>query len=108
MTDVERPVPVQETLEASPNGRTVKNKLSMVVFSGDVDKVTAALIMATGAAAAPRSWRPGCKPRSGPSARARSSSKPVIRSPSPRRSGGTLERDVLVEARHVGGDGRLR
>lgn len=51
MTDVERPVRVQETLEASPNGRTVKNKLSMVVFSGDMDKVTAALIMATGGAA---------------------------------------------------------
>jgi peroxiredoxin family protein len=33
------------------NGKATKNKLSMVVFSGDMDKVMAALIIATGAAA---------------------------------------------------------
>lgn len=32
-------------------GKAIKNKLSMVVFSGDMDKVMAAFIIATGAAA---------------------------------------------------------
>jgi len=37
---------------ANSNPNAVKNKLSMVVLSGDLDKVFAALIIATGAAAA--------------------------------------------------------
>jgi peroxiredoxin family protein len=36
---------------ANTNPNAVKNKLSMVVFSGDMDKVMAAFIIATGAAA---------------------------------------------------------
>ncbi len=36
---------------ASTNPNATKNKLSMVVFSGDMDKVMAAFIIATGAAA---------------------------------------------------------
>jgi peroxiredoxin family protein len=41
----------ENTIQVSKNGKEVKNKLSMVVFSGDMDKVMAALIIATGAAA---------------------------------------------------------
>ncbi|MEX0788040.1 MAG: DsrE/DsrF/DrsH-like family protein [Anaerolineales bacterium] len=46
-------VPVPEaTAGPSPNGNhPTKNKLSMVVFSGDMDKVMAALTIASGAAA---------------------------------------------------------
>ncbi len=43
--------PLENTLTVQSNGRATKNKLSMVVFSGDMDKVMAALIIATGAAA---------------------------------------------------------
>jgi peroxiredoxin family protein len=39
------------TLQVSTNAKAQKNKLSMVVLSGDMDKVMAALIIATGAAA---------------------------------------------------------
>ena len=43
--------PAESTIQVHGNGRETKNKLSMVVFSGDMDKVMAALIIATGAAA---------------------------------------------------------
>ncbi len=43
--------PAENVMQVSSNGRAVKNKLSMVVFSGDMDKVMAALIIATGSAA---------------------------------------------------------
>jgi len=43
--------PAESVMHVSSNGKAVKNKLSMVVFSGDMDKVMAALIIATGAAA---------------------------------------------------------
>jgi peroxiredoxin family protein len=43
--------PLENTLQVSRDGKAVKNKLSMVVFSGDMDKVMAAFIIATGAAA---------------------------------------------------------
>lgn len=42
---------MENSMQVSSNGKAVKNKLSMVVFSGDMDKVMAALIIATGAAA---------------------------------------------------------
>jgi len=42
---------LESTLQLQGNGKATKNKLSMVVFSGDMDKVMAALIIATGAAA---------------------------------------------------------
>ena len=38
-------------MQVNSNPNATKNKLSMVVFSGDMDKVMAALIIATGAAA---------------------------------------------------------
>jgi len=41
----------ETAFQAHHNGRAVKNKLSVVVFSGDMDKVMAAFIIATGAAA---------------------------------------------------------
>ncbi len=44
--------PMEQTIQVHSNGKSTKNKLSMVVFSGDMDKVMAALIIATGAAAA--------------------------------------------------------
>jgi peroxiredoxin family protein len=44
-------LPMENSMQVSSNGKAVKNKLSMVVFSGDMDKVMAALIIATGAAA---------------------------------------------------------
>jgi peroxiredoxin family protein len=44
-------LPSENTLQVHNNPKAVKNKLSMVVFSGDMDKVMAALIIATGAAA---------------------------------------------------------
>ena len=43
--------PLENTLTIQSNGKNIKNKLSMVIFSGDMDKVMAALIIATGAAA---------------------------------------------------------
>jgi len=43
--------PAEATMHVSSNGKPVKNKVTMVVFSGDMDKVMAALIIATGAAA---------------------------------------------------------
>jgi peroxiredoxin family protein len=39
------------TMQVTSNAKAAKNKLSMVVCSGDMDKVMAALIIATGAAA---------------------------------------------------------
>lgn len=52
MNTLESPAfPAEQTMPISSNGKAVKNKLSMVVFSGDMDKVMAALIIATGAAA---------------------------------------------------------
>lgn len=44
-------LPFVQTMEFNTNGKATKNKLSMVVFSGDMDKVMAAYIIATGAAA---------------------------------------------------------
>src|SRR5512138_3048917 len=41
----------EATEQPSPNGAARPKKLSMVVFSGDMDKVMAAFIIATGAAA---------------------------------------------------------
>jgi peroxiredoxin family protein len=43
--------PMENVLQVHTNGKATKNKLSMVVFSGDMDKVMAAFIIATGAAA---------------------------------------------------------
>ena len=43
--------PYVQHIQVQKNEEAVKNKLSMVVFSGDMDKVMAAFIMATGAAA---------------------------------------------------------
>ncbi len=43
--------PVANEIQVQHNPGATKNKLSMVVFSGDMDKVMAAFIMATGAAA---------------------------------------------------------
>jgi peroxiredoxin family protein len=43
--------PAENTMQVQTNGNATKNKLSMVVFSGDMDKVMAGLIIATGAAA---------------------------------------------------------
>jgi len=43
--------PLENTLTVQSNGKATKNKLSMIVFSGDMDKVMAGLIIATGAAA---------------------------------------------------------
>ena len=42
---------VTNTMQVTSNAKAAKNKLSMVVCSGDMDKVMAALIIATGAAA---------------------------------------------------------
>jgi peroxiredoxin family protein len=42
---------LQNAVQVSTNPLATKNKLSMVVFSGDMDKVMAAYIIATGAAA---------------------------------------------------------
>ncbi len=39
------------TMQVTTNTKATKNKLSMVIFSGDMDKVMAAFIIATGAAA---------------------------------------------------------
>jgi peroxiredoxin family protein len=44
-------IPEATAFKVHTNGSATKNKLSMVVFSGDMDKVMAALIIATGAAA---------------------------------------------------------
>ena len=43
--------PLANEFQIQVNRQAVKNKLSMVVFSGDMDKVLAAFILATGAAA---------------------------------------------------------
>ncbi len=43
--------PEAGTIQVKSNGKATKNKLSMVVFSGDMDKIMAAYIIATGAAA---------------------------------------------------------
>lgn len=54
-SDTARPLdpalPYAQALRVQANEQAVKNKLSMVVFSGDMDKVMAAFIIATGAAA---------------------------------------------------------
>ena len=47
MTDL----PLEKVVQVTNNPLATKNKLSMVVFSGDMDKVMAAYIIATGAAA---------------------------------------------------------
>lgn len=44
-------MPAESAIQVHSNGKATKNKLSMVVFSGDMDKVMAAYIIATGAAA---------------------------------------------------------
>jgi peroxiredoxin family protein len=44
-------LPLENAVQVSSNPQATKNKLSMVVFSGDMDKVMAAYIIATGAAA---------------------------------------------------------
>ncbi len=45
------PFPSENVVQISSNGKATKNKLSMMVFSGDMDKIFAAFIIATGAAA---------------------------------------------------------
>jgi peroxiredoxin family protein len=49
MTTVEFPLENQITVQS--NGKATKNKVTMIVCSGDMDKVMAAYIIATGAAA---------------------------------------------------------
>lgn len=44
-------ISLDKAISVQSNGKATKNKLSMVVFSGDMDKIMAALIIATGAAA---------------------------------------------------------
>lgn len=44
-------LPLANTLTVQSNEKSTKNKLSMVIFSGDMDKILAAFIIATGAAA---------------------------------------------------------
>jgi len=44
-------IPTTNAFQVQTNGNAVKNKMTMVVFSGDMDKVMAGLIIATGAAA---------------------------------------------------------
>lgn len=52
MTTLNPPaIPVEDLAQFQSDGKTQKNKLSMVVFSGDMDKIMAAFIIATGAAA---------------------------------------------------------
>jgi len=51
LTAIPTAFPEENVVQVSGNGKAVKNKLSMVVFSGDMDKVMAAFIIATGAAA---------------------------------------------------------
>ncbi|MBU4605564.1 MAG: DsrE/DsrF/DrsH-like family protein, partial [Proteobacteria bacterium] len=43
--------PEESAPAPKPAGVVLENKLSMVVFSGDLDKLLAAMIIATGAAA---------------------------------------------------------
>lgn len=45
------PIPMEGVVQVQSNGHATKNKITMVVFSGDMDKVMAAYIIATGAAA---------------------------------------------------------
>jgi peroxiredoxin family protein len=44
-------IPSESAFQIQTNDKATKNKLSMIVFSGDMDKVMAAYIIATGAAA---------------------------------------------------------
>ena len=44
-------LPIEKVVQVSSNGKAVKNKITMIVFSGDLDKMMAALFIATGAAA---------------------------------------------------------
>jgi len=44
-------LPLDKAVQVTNNPQATKNKVSMVVFSGDMDKVMAAYIIATGAAA---------------------------------------------------------
>jgi peroxiredoxin family protein len=44
-------LPLDHAVQITSNPQATKNKLSMIVFSGDMDKVMAAYIIATGAAA---------------------------------------------------------
>lgn len=48
---METAITYENALRVETNEKATKNKLSMVVFSGDMDKIMAALIIATGAAA---------------------------------------------------------
>jgi peroxiredoxin family protein len=43
--------PLENTLAVQSNGKATKNKVTLIVCSGDMDKVMAAYIIATGAAA---------------------------------------------------------
>lgn len=49
MTTVE--FPLENQIKVQSNGKATKNKVTMIVCSGDMDKVMAAYIIATGAAA---------------------------------------------------------
>ena len=49
--EIERQVSELKTKLESLSGATPKNKLSIIMFSGDLDKVLAALVIATGAVA---------------------------------------------------------
>jgi peroxiredoxin family protein len=51
MENVEQQVAELQNQVAALQGKSVENKLSMVVFSGDLDKVLASMVIATGAVA---------------------------------------------------------
>jgi peroxiredoxin family protein len=51
MLATQNPALTEHAVQVHSNGQATKNKLSLVVFSGDMDKVMAAFIIATGAAA---------------------------------------------------------
>ncbi len=44
-------MPLEKTMRVESNSQATKNKITMIVLSGDMDKVMAAYIIATGAAA---------------------------------------------------------
>ena len=51
MENVEQQIAELQSQLATLQGKTAENKLSMVVFSGDLDKVLASMVIATGAVA---------------------------------------------------------
>ncbi len=51
LAHIEEQIAQMRTQLDSVSGRVPSNKLSMVVFSGDLDKVLAAFVIATGAVA---------------------------------------------------------